>query len=352
MLPSSLNIWFNRAYATSYWLIKMLKENPDDTPVKVFATHVDLQSPVLQAADVIELEPTLIGEEYINWALEFCKKYNINVFIPREQALLISKNVSKFEEIGVKVLVNPSATIELFENKELAYLSLAESGLPVPPWSVARGSEDFIFQYEAMRKFLDKDTRIIVKPTVGVGASGFRIINDNSYTMEELLVRPKDDISLNKIIEALQNEEKSGRTPPAFMVMPFLADPEVSVDTLSTGDGKLILNIPRTKDTNRMKAFSNRFPQATEVVSKIVEMYGLTYLTNTQLRWWNDSLVILETNTRASGGLYSSTITGVNIMWMAIKTLFNEPVDVSKVQLDKTYTSTSISIEITQKSLV
>ncbi len=350
-MSSSLNIWFNRAYATTYWLAQMLRNNPDNVEVKIFVTHVDATSPVLQAADFSTQEPSnLSDEEYINWALSFCETNSINVFIPREKSLLISNNIEKFDKIGVHVLVNSPDVIKLLDNKELSYLSFEQNNLPTPMWSVGRGVEDFIEKYDRMRSMLDSDKKIIIKPTRGAGASGFRVINDNKYSLEELLNKPNDDIALSKIVEALESAEKKQKLLPDFMIMPYLDSPELSVDSLSDKEGKLVVNIPRTKDASRLTSFSDRFPEGSNVVKKIVELYGLQFLSNTQLRWWDNELVILETNTRASGGLYASSITGINMMWLAIKVLLDESFVQPEPVLGKRYTSVSSFVEIKDNS--
>lgn len=345
-MPPTLNIWFNRAYATTFWLAKMLKENPDNIPVSIFATHVDPNSPVLQAADFAFEEPVLSDEEYILWALDFCIDNTIHVFIPRENTLLIAENVSRFEQFGVKVLVNKPEVIQLFEDKEEAYLRLAADGFPVPPYRVAQGSKDFVDKLNELKKELGESQRMIVKPISGAGASGFRIIKDKPYTMEELLAKPSDDISLSRMIEALVSSEEGGVQPPAFMIMPYLNSPEISVDCLSSIQGSTIISIPRTKDASRLTSFSDRFPDATRIVERLADYYELKFLTNTQLRWWKGELVILETNTRASGGLYASALTGVNLMWLAIKILMGEEIKPPKALLGGTYTSVSFSVQM------
>lgn len=347
-----LNIWFNRSYATAYWIMKQIKDNPDNVPVTVFASHVDPHSPTLQGADFSFLEPQLEAEEYILWALDFCKTHSIDVLIPKEYAEDIARNVNLFNEIGVKVLTNTIENIDLFEDKGLAYKSLEENGFPVPPYRTAQGSEDFAAKLAELKSVLEPDTAIIIKPVSGVGAAGFRVINDEPYTLKNLLANPNNDISEARVIEALSIAEAQGETIPALMIMPYLESPEISVDSLSTADGKLVVNIPRTKDGSRFTQFSDRFPEANIIVRKLVEFYGLQYCTNTQLRWWNDELVILETNTRMSGGLYSSSVTGVSVIWTAIKVLLGEEVDEIVPELNSSYTSVSTNVIIEKKITV
>jgi biotin carboxylase len=346
---SHLNIWFNRSYATAYWIMKQVKDNPDNVPVTVFASHIDPYSPTLQGADFAFVEPVLEPEDYLEWALEFCQTHNIDILIPKEHAETIAANVDRFNAIGVKVLTNNIENIDLFEDKAVAYESLASNGFPVPPYRTAKGSADFSAKLAELKATLEPDTVIIIKPVSGVGASGFRVINEDPYTVKNLISHTNNDITEAKILEALTLAEAQGEEVPALMIMPFLESPEISVDSLSTAEGKLVLNIPRTKDGSRFTRFSDRFPDANAIVKRLVEFYGLQYLTNTQLRWWKGELVILETNTRMSGGLYSSTATGVSVIWTAVKVLLGEDVGVIVPTLDKAYTSVSTNVIIDVK---
>ena len=344
-MPTQLNIWFNRSYATSYWLMKMLRSNEDNTPVTIFASHVDATSPVLQGADHAFIEPSDLSEDdYLLWALEFCSTHKIDVLIPTQHAPIIASNVHKFELVGTRVLVNTVENITLFEDKEAAYVDLAKNGFPVPPYAVARSASEFVEKLAELKATLPEGKQVIIKPISGVGAAGFRIIDDAPYTVNDLLTKPSAKVSAQKIVDALQTAEDNNELVPALMLMPFLESPEISVDCLSTFDGKVIAALPRTKDSGRLTQFSDRFPEAAQWARKLVETYGLSYLTNTQFRWYDGALVVLETNTRMSGGLFASSMLDINMVWLAIKVLLEEDVQPQNPQLNRAYTHVSLFV--------
>lgn len=145
-----LHIWFNRAFATTYWLIKLLRKNPDGRPVIIHATHVDQDSPVLAAADVRGVEHEGTGADYLAWALAYCEHHRIDIFFPRNNGELIAANRFAFEAIGTHVLTSPSATVSLFGDKRLTYMAIHEQGLPVPPWASASSGEGIMAAYERL----------------------------------------------------------------------------------------------------------------------------------------------------------------------------------------------------------
>ncbi|MFD0571569.1 hypothetical protein ACFQ0T_23130 [Kitasatospora gansuensis] len=72
-------VWLNRTYAENVFFIDLLRT----APVEVYATHVDADSPVLAAADHGLLEPDgLSAEAYVEFALDFCDRHRIDVFLP------------------------------------------------------------------------------------------------------------------------------------------------------------------------------------------------------------------------------------------------------------------------------
>lgn len=317
-LPSApVRIWFNRTFATNYWLMAMLRGNPDGVELKIYGTHSDGDSPVLQGVDHAELEPALPEDAYVDWALNFCERHGIEIFLPRYRIELIAEAEERFAALGVKVLASSSTALRLFEDKNLSYRAALESGVPVPPWRVASSAEGFERALSSLREELEPGDRVVIKPTVGVGARGFRILDESRQTIDGLLDRTVT-VSSREIIDGYSHSEEIGGNLPELMLLPYLEDPELSVDCLSDGNGELLKMIPRAK-IGRQRVFSAEYPEALELVANLYEGRGLRYITNTQLRWWRGSLVLLETNTRPAGGLYATELTGVNLIWDAVR---------------------------------
>ncbi|PFG33172.1 ATP-grasp domain-containing protein [Sanguibacter antarcticus] len=314
----TLNIWLNRTYATNYWFLQMLRNNPDHADVRLFATHTDETSPVLRAADVALMEPSLGGEDYVDWALEFCRTHAIDVLLPGRGIRRIVARSEEFEAIGVKVLASPSASIALLDDKDAAYRSARGLGIPVPPWRTAQGADELEEAYSSLRDELEPDEKICIKPISGVGAEGYRLLDDRPMSVSDLLAAPAHRARLDEVTAAFRAAEAAEREVPRLMVMPYMASPEISVDCLSTTFGETLVALPRAK-AGRRRTFLADTPEAARIAHRVVDSYQLAYLTNTQLRWWRGELTLLEVNTRPSGGLYASSLTGVNLPWAAIQ---------------------------------
>jgi biotin carboxylase len=316
-----LRVWLNQTYATNYWIVDMIRNNPDGVPVSVYTTSDRDTSPVLQAGDHSSLEPdrdALVGDDYVDWALEYCRKNFIDVFIPMRGMIPISARVHEFEAAGTKVLVSPADSVALLDDKNLAYLSAKENGIAVPPWYIASSAGEMEEAYYKLRDELEVDERVVIKPVQGVGAAGFRIIKNDKQTLDDILEKPKNVISIKELIEVLSDTEAKGQEVPAFMVLPFLDEPETSVDCLSDVDGRVIAAVPRSKKSS-FRTLAQDAQSTIDLAVMVSETYGLRYLTNTQIRWFRGEPVLLETNTRISGGMYASALAGINLPWEGIK---------------------------------
>lgn len=330
-----LRVWLNQTYATNYWIVGMIRKNPENVPVSIYASSDRAGSPVLQAGDHVALEPDrdeLAGDAYVDWALEYAKANRIDVFIPMRGMIPISARIADFEAIGTKVLVSPHKAVALLDDKNLAYVSAKENGIAVPPWYIASSTAELELAYETLRSELEPEEEIVIKPVQGVGAAGFRVIKNERRSMNDVLEKPKSQISIKELLEVFANTEAEGKEVPAFMVLPYLDEPEISVDCLSDFDGRIIAAVPRSKNKS-FRTLATDAQTTIDLAVKMSETYGLRYLTNTQVRWFREEPVLLETNPRISGGMYASALAGINLTWEGIKLALtgsvNEPFDIS-----------------------
>lgn len=315
-----LHIWFNRNYATIYWIIKDIQNRTlKGHAISVYATHIDATTPILQAADHVSLEPQNLSDaEYIDWCLQYCITHKINVMVPVHSQDKIMAAASRFDEIGVKLIAAPAEVVTLFEDKDVAYATVQKAGISVPPWKVADSSSTLREARAQFQKELP-DIPLVVKPVSGVGGVGFYIIADLHLTAQGLMEYERNTISWDELIKAYEVSENTGSPTPKVMVLPYLAEPEISVDCLASPDGKLLRIAPRVKVGSRLTQFTLSYEKVIELTEKLVAEFNLQYVFNVQWRWYNDEPVLLEVNTRASGGLYSVLeYTGENFVWGAI----------------------------------
>lgn len=336
-----LRVWFNQTYGTNYWIVKMVKDNPDSIPVHAIATSDKIDSPVLLAGDEYHLEPSrdlVTGNDYVDWALNFCKMHSIDVLVPMREIASISARKEEFASLGVAVLASPADSINLLEDKNLAYLSARDNGIPVPPWRMVSSVQEFTEAYDSLLEETQNRDTICIKPNEGVGGQGYRRIVTASPELKDLLIDPKHVIELSVLLDVFKRTEDAGQKLPEFMLMPYLDEPETSVDCLSDTQGSILAAVPRAK-TGRKQHMPEDAYEAIEIATQMVKVYGLSYLTNTQTRVYNGHAVLLETNTRISGGMYASPLAGVNMPWEGIKLALFGSIEKPQVTLGAEYSS-------------
>ena len=111
-----MNILFTCAGRRTY-LLKYFKENLAKGD-KVVATDMQLSAPALQVADVKLQVPAVYDPEYVNITLNICKEQQIDVLLSLNDLELpiLAENKSRFEELGVKVIVSdPQGIVIAFD---------------------------------------------------------------------------------------------------------------------------------------------------------------------------------------------------------------------------------------------
>ncbi|MGG1399084.1 ATP-grasp domain-containing protein [Bacillus salipaludis] len=324
-----MNIWFNRWFTTVSHYIDMIRENPDQRKFMIYGTHPNEDALYLQNCDFAFIEPDVSGEEYIQFCLEFCKRHKIDIFIPRKENVLISKRLTLFEELGVKVLVCPDAELmETMDNKAAAYHSIekcAKNGktlVSIPDYFVVNTVNSFKHAYERLQK---KGHTVCIKPVVGEGANGFRVIREENDTIEQLFYHGMGRrIPFQYACEILSQSE----TFPDLMVLEYLDGPEYSIDCLATEE-KLIAAIPRLKGSGRVRELVEHF-ELIQMAHAFHQEYQLPYVFNIQVKYNGDVPKLLEINPRMSGGMHYSCLSGINMPYLAIKILLGEEIDLVK----------------------
>lgn len=338
-----LRIWLNRTYATHVHTLAMLRDNPDGEPVHVVATHVDPHSPVMLAADVAEPEPAegLSEEEYVAWALDLCARHGIDVLWPRQHLAALAAERDAFTAAGVGLVAGPAEAAALLDDKAAAYRDAEEAGLAVPPWRLVSTAAELLAAYDDLAVLGD----VVSKPVQGVGADGYRVLTRAPLTFEELTGPLPPRVGVDEAAAALDQAVEAGSAVP-LLVMPYLPGPEVSIDCLADEEGDLLAAVPRSK-VDRLRTLVDD-PDAVEIARTIVKRHRLSSLSNTQVRYWQQPGVdaaprpyLLETNARVAGGLFQTTLAGLNLAWAAVRLARGLEVRLPEPRLGATYATVS-----------
>ncbi|MEH7076852.1 ATP-grasp domain-containing protein [Neobacillus drentensis] len=321
-----MKIWFNRWFTTVSHFIDMIRDNEEMRKFIIYGTHPNKDALYLQNCDYAFIEPDVSGEEYISFCLEFCQKHGIDIFIPRKENVRISQRLSKFEKLGVKVLVCPdSKLMETMDNKAETYqlLSNETTHFLIPDYYVVNNVEEFKRAYESLK---EKGHTVCFKPVISEGAKGFRVIKDQIDSITQLFNHGTGyRIPYHYACEILGQQEIF----PDLMVMEFLEGREYSIDCLAARQ-KLYAAIPRMKGDGRVRELVDQ-AELIKIAHDFHQKFRVPYVFNIQVKYNKmGEPKLLEINPRMSGGMHFSCLSGINIPYLAIKILLGEEVELVK----------------------
>jgi biotin carboxylase len=341
----ALRIWFNRTYATNSHVIAMLRANPDGRPVHVLATHTDPDSPVLAAADEGYTEPPedWPAADYVAWALDFAQRHAVDVFVPRFAMAALADAADRFAAAGTALACPAAETVRLFEDKAATYRAAAALGLPVPPYHLVSDGAGLFAAHAQLRGVAE---RVCMKPVQSTGGDGYRLLTTSGPDLDELLGQVQPRADLGRACVALDAARVAGREVPTLLVMPYLPGPEISVDALADRDGTTLAALGRQGRSDRRRVIVDDGPART-VTEALNRAHRVAYLSNTQVRYWQGPgddeprPYVLELNTRISGGLFQTALTGVNLPWAAVRLAMGEHVGTLHPRYDVAFTTVS-----------
>lgn len=313
-----IRVWFNHWFSTSYGLIELIKRNESEE-VYVIGSNRQLNSVIQKVCDEWYEEPQLEVDEYVEYCVRFCVEHKVDVFIPRKYMVEISKNKARFEEIGVKVLVDDYQKILTLNNKVEAYKLLSNiDNVYIPDYEIVTSVEEF---EDAYRRIKSKHDQICVKFVNDEGAMSYRRIVDSIDAYSKLRMYSAAEVEYADYVKALRNMDSIDE----LMIMPYLSGTEVSVDCMKTQDG--IIAIPRYKSASRHEEILYD-KDILDMTYKILDVIGLEYPCNVQYRFENNIPYLLEVNTRMSGGLQMSCLAAdVNIPNIALNKVLGNRVE-------------------------
>lgn len=322
-----LNIWFNRWFSTVSHYMELIRHNPDQQEFIIHGTHPNSDTVYFNYCDVFSTEPDIEGEDYIQFCLDYCIQNQIHIFVPRKENVLISRHLEKFEDIGVSVLVCPDGDLmAMVDNKAAMYQSLQNQEkegnfiVTIPSYQIINNAQEFKEAYEQLSK---DNTKLCIKPVIGEGASGFRIIDNDADTIPFIFnTASSQKISYETALRILQTQEHF----PDLMVLEYLDGYEYSIDCLADADGTLLTAIPRKKGNGRIREIEYN-KDLIEIAEKMAIQYKIPYVFNIQVKYKDGIPKLLEINPRMSGGLHISCLADINFPYYAIKLLLGNQLE-------------------------
>ncbi|MBC7997641.1 MAG: ATP-grasp domain-containing protein [Leptolyngbya sp.] len=294
-------------------LIELLRAEDVAGEFRIIGSYHSRKYPEALLADVYHIEPAGLSEsDYVEWALEFVARHGVDVFVIGRKLAALAHADERFRALGCKLIsACDGATHELLNNKVECYNTITDGLVPLPAYQVADDPEAF---EQAVLALSATQPVVCFKPTESIFGFGFRII-ETAENAPLLVGVPRELVTT---FEGALEYVQRGESFDQQMVMEYLPGQETSVDCLSV-DGKLIRAVVRGKNADGSRVLLDR-PLFVEYARRLTEKFKLTSLYNVQFREKGDgSPVLLEINSRMSGGTNMSCMSGLTLPYWGIK---------------------------------
>lgn len=284
--------------------------NPLGPKVQIVVSHRANERRGIDEADAFVLEPDETSRDpvaFMDWCLEVAAGLGVDVIVPRRNVAWFADARQRFQELGIQVIVPGDACLlASIENKAALYLALPSHLVAIPQFRTARTMTDFEDAYAELSSL----GTVCIKPTVGIAARGFRVL-------DPALGVGRADADVYVSLEEARQELSALNRFPELMVMPYLPGPERSVDCLAH-HGRLVVGIVRRKLDVGEQLLEDH-PELLALAAKLTEYLKLHGLFNIQfMQGSGGQQFLLEINTRMSGGIYLSARSGVCLPYWAV----------------------------------
>jgi len=294
-----------------------------------------LSSGILLNKEKSHVIPVASDPHFIPSILELCLEHKISLILPLVTMELFefSKNKELFEKNGITVLVSDYKTLKVLNNKAELLRHLKNVGIAHPHFSVVNNVDSLVAEVYKMGY---PSVPIVIKPSVGNGSRGIRILdpNINGY---ELLFDHKPN-SLYSSLEAVK--EAIGEHPiPEMVVSEFLPGDELTIDVVINA-GKILEFMIRTRESMRSGiSISGRFienQKVTKYVTSIIESLDVsTFSGNIGFQVKQSEageFLLLESNPRIQGTSVAALGAGVNLPAIAVNAALGNYLEYTKTK--------------------
>ena len=232
-----------------------------------------------------------------NEIINICKKYEINLIIPTrdEELSLFSKNIDKFTDNDIKIMVSPEESINICQNKD-SFIEFCEShGFDVPK------------TYKNVDDYSKLEYPVFIKPKIGKG--GLDTFKVDSFEELDSVLKIFDDV----------------------IIQEFIDWNEYTVDLFADFDGKVISAVPRERinilggESLITETFKNK--KIIEEAIRLAESLNLIGHNTIQCFFNGKTVKFIEINPRFGGAAILSFKSGANSPENLVKLLNGETLE-------------------------
>ena len=285
----------------------------------IIATNSDMNTTAMSVADKAFESPIIYDEKYIPFLLEICKSEKIDMLISLFDIdlMILAKNKSRFEKMGVKVIVSNENIINICNDKFEMLKYLKKINMPVP--------KTYIDLEEALKGADFDKNSYILKPRWGMGSLSI-FEAENKKELEVLYEKAKR--STQKSYLRFESGADIGR---AILIQEKIKGDEYGLDIFNDFKGEnLTVTVKRklamrSGETDIAKVIENK--ELEDIGNKIAE--SLKHIGNLDMDILFDgqNAYIIDMNARFGGGYPFTHSAGVNELEALIRLCKNEKVN-------------------------
>ena len=277
----------------------------------IIATNSDINTTAMSVADKAFESPIIYDEKYIPFLLEICKSEKIDMLISLFDIdlMILAKNKSRFEEMGVKVIVSNENIINICNDKFEMLKYLKKINMPVP--------KTYIDLEEALKGADFDKNSYILKPRWGMGSLSI-FEAENKKELEVLYEKAKRSIQKSYL-----RFESGADIDRAVLIQEKIIGDEYGLDIFNDFKGEKLAM--RSGETDIAKVIENK--ELEDIGKKIAE--SLKHIGNLDMDILFDgqSAYIIDMNARFGGGYPFTHSAGVNELEALIRLCKNEKVN-------------------------
>lgn len=306
-------VWFNKTFSSLAAALRLIRQGDVQQEYRTICSNTNPHAPAFLAADEHFVEPKgLLGQDYINWCVDFCAQQKIDIFVPGKEASSIASKHADFAAVGTRVLSTASEdNLRLINDKGRFCQTVSLPLAPPAEFRVAQTLAEFDAAYEELR---GRHNKLCIKPSSSVFGLGFSVLDEQRSGAELLL----EGIAYHINLEDLRRGLGAMGEFKKILVMEYLPGHEYSVDCIAD-QGTLITAVPRRKSmlSGRGQTIDMRDDILTSA-AQLAADFQLNGFFNAQFRERKQGLGLLEVNARLSGGVAMACLAGPNLPYLGI----------------------------------
>lgn len=262
---------------------------------------------------------------------DICREQSVDVFLPlvTRELFLLAEHREAFAEFGTRILVSQREAMDQVNDKGRLYDALKENGLPCPEYYVTDTADELL---ERVAGFSDAGQACVIKPCVGNGSRGIRVISNDVNRFDLLFEHKPNSLYMSPTeLELIVR----GREIPQMVVAEYLPGEEVTVDTLNNnGAVELVLIRRRTKMSGGISV-SGEFIRNEQIESLVRDISasipGLHGPIGFQLKQNEQGFYhLIESNPRIQGTSVAAAGLGINLPVLAVQMAMGQPLDIAE----------------------